>query len=274
MAEGERNLRIIPFTVEDDHIATGEKWEEWLEELEREMRFFRIGEAEDKRDAMFIYGSAEIRRLEKSLQDRKEDDVYSKLKAKLNDYYAPKKNVHYARYLFLKMRPHDDESIVSYAARLLEKAINCDFHDYDERILEHIIQTTDNTVLVRKVLNKKWTLQQTLAELQALEDTSTRVKAMGQHSSNDVAKISKKRKERKKSSQYEKTGNLTCKYCDTTHPRKKEMCPAYGKFCGNCGKPNQFEAVCLSVRAQRKQMKGRKWRKSYRFKQGRKTGNK
>ena len=87
MAEGGRNLRINPFTVGDDHIATGEKWEEWLEELEREMRFFRISEPEDKKDAMLIYGGAEIRRLEKSLQDPKEGDIYSKLKGKLDNYY-------------------------------------------------------------------------------------------------------------------------------------------------------------------------------------------
>lgn len=172
MAEGGRNLRINPFTVEDDHIATGDKWEEWLEELEREMRFFRISEAEDKKDAMLIYGGAEIRRLEKSLQDSTEGDVYSKLKEKLTDYYAPKKNVHYARYLFLKMRPNVGESTVSYAARLREKAVNCEFHDLDERILEQIIQTTDNSDLVRKVLHKKWTLQQTLAEMQVLEGKS------------------------------------------------------------------------------------------------------
>ena len=41
MAEGGRNLRINLFTMDEDHIATGEKWDEWLEELEREMRFFR-----------------------------------------------------------------------------------------------------------------------------------------------------------------------------------------------------------------------------------------
>ena len=56
MAEGGRNLRINPFTVDEDHIATGEKWDEWLEELEREMIFFRISDAADKKDAMLIYG--------------------------------------------------------------------------------------------------------------------------------------------------------------------------------------------------------------------------
>ena len=39
------------------------------------MRFFRISEAADKKDAMLIYRGAEIRRLEKSLQDSEDGDV-------------------------------------------------------------------------------------------------------------------------------------------------------------------------------------------------------
>ena len=128
------------------------------------MRFFRIGDATDKKDAMLIYGGAEIRRLEKKYP--KEGDIYAQLKGESTDYFAPKKNKHYARYLFLKMRPHAGEGTVSCAARLREKSMNREFHDSDETILEHIIQTTDNTELVRKVLHKKWTLQETLAEMQ------------------------------------------------------------------------------------------------------------
>ena len=223
MAEGGRNLKISPFIVDgEDYIATGEKWDEWLEELEREMRFFRISEATDMKDAMLIYGGTEIRRLEKSLSDPKEGDAYAKLKGKLTDCFSPKKNIHYARYLFLKMKPHTDEKTVSYAARLREKAKNCEFHDDDERILEHIIQTTENTELVRKVLHKKWTLQQTLAEMQVLEDTSVQVEAMGRHDTNNVSKIRRK-KEKNKSSNDERTSSskrnrTSCKYCGRTHP--------------------------------------------------------
>ena len=222
------------------------------------MRFFRISEPEDKKDAMLIYGGAEIRRLEKSLQDPIEGDIYSKLKGKLDNYYAPKKNAHYARYLFLKMKPHHEESTVAYAARLREKAVNCDFHDVNKRILEHIIQTTDNAELIRKVIHKKWTLQQTLEEMQILEDTSTQVKAMGQHDADSVAKINRKKKDRNKSSQREQMGNITCRYCDRTHPRKKELCPAYGKSCDICNKPNHFAVVCMSDRASNKQRKGKR----------------
>ena len=34
--------KVGEITVDGDHIATGEKWDEWLDELEREMKFFRI----------------------------------------------------------------------------------------------------------------------------------------------------------------------------------------------------------------------------------------
>ena len=254
--EGGRNLRIKPFTVDEDHIATGEKLDDWLEELEREMRFFRISDAADKKDAMLIYGGTEIRRLEKCLQDPEEGDVYAKLQSKLNYYFATKKNIHFARYLFLKMKPHAGEGTVSYAARLREKSKSCDFHDDDERILEHNIQTTDNTDLVRKVLNRKWTLKETLVEMQVLEDTSEQVEAMGKREeSNNISKIGKRKKEKSKSlnETRPKETNKTCKYCGKTHPMQKELCPAYGKFCSKCGKPNHFSTVCMSSKETRRQ---------------------
>ena len=79
----------------------------------------RISDPEDKKDAMLIYGGVEVRRLDKSLQDPSEGDVYAKLKRKLTNYCAPKNNAHF---LFLKTRPEAGESTVSYAARLREKS--------------------------------------------------------------------------------------------------------------------------------------------------------
>ena len=109
------------------------------------------------------------------------------------------------------MKPHAGEGTVSYAAGLREKSKSCDFHDDDERILEHIIQTIDNTDLVRRVLNKKWTLKETLADMQVLEDTSEQVEVMGRQNSNSVSKIGKHKKEKSKSLIYarQKESNKT-----------------------------------------------------------------
>ena len=33
---------------------------------------------------------------------------------------------------------------------------------------------------------------------------------------------------------------IKCKYCGTMHQRKKELCPAFGSRCRNCGRENHF----------------------------------
>ncbi|CAC5368591.1 unnamed protein product [Mytilus coruscus] len=127
--------RQVPVVkIEEDHLTTGSQWEEWLEGIEREFRYFRITDPEDKKDAMIIYGGKDISRLEKSTPDPvdRRMDVYEKLKKKLNDYFAPKKNKHYANYLFLKVRPVNGESTVAYAARLRERAADCEFENQDD----------------------------------------------------------------------------------------------------------------------------------------------
>ena len=230
---------------------------------------FRISDATDKKDAMLIYGGAELRRLEKSLKDPEEGDIYAKLKEKLTDYFTPKKNKHFARYLFLKMRPHAGEGTVSYAARLREKSMNCEFHDSDERIMEHIIQTTDNTKLVRKVLHKKWTLQETLAEMQILEDTSEQVEAIGRQDSNSVSKVGKRKKEKRRSSNDAKATdtNRTCKYCGKSTRCKRSCVLHMENSVANAGNQTTFlqfayhlerhaEGAVNNLRTQRKTSKG------------------
>lgn len=141
---------------------TGKAWQDWLDGIEREFRYFRITNPMDKKDAMIIYGGQEIARLEKSLSDPVDGiDVYQKLRQKLNDYYIPKRNKHYSRYMFLKKRPEIGETTVTYATRLREKAHECDFGtNSDERILKHLIQTIENKTLIQKRISKAWTLQE------------------------------------------------------------------------------------------------------------------
>ena len=79
----------------------------------------------------------------------------------------------YVRYIFLKTIPEAGEATVTYATRLREKAIECEFGDtQDERILEHLIQTIENQHLIQKCISKSWTLQQFLTEAGQIEDIS------------------------------------------------------------------------------------------------------
>ena len=94
----------------------------------------------NKKDAMIIFGGRDLARLEKSLPNPTDPGLneYDRLRKKLNDYYTPKRNKHYARYQFLNMWTTASETTASYAARLREKANECDFEEtLEDRILEH-----------------------------------------------------------------------------------------------------------------------------------------
>ena len=50
-----RNLRALPFMPPEDQLSIGNAWEEWLDEIEREIRYSKITNAHDKTDAIIIY---------------------------------------------------------------------------------------------------------------------------------------------------------------------------------------------------------------------------
>ena len=255
IATESRNLRALPFQPTEDQLTTGKAWEEWLDDIEREFRYFRIGNPADRKDAMIIYGGKEIARLEKSLPDPVDaSNGYEKLRKKLNDYFLPKQNKHYARYVFLKMRPLAGEATISYAARLRENAYACEFKDtFDDRILEHLIQTIENQHLIQKCIAKSWDLSHFLLEAAQTEDISLQVHNMkdtldGRH----IARVRIPKKQRayqNHCSSDEEDEAMVCRYCgyDKKH-RMIEDCPAYGQRCHKCQKLNHFASVCKSQR--------------------------
>ena len=104
-----RNLLIQPFKP-TDRLSVGRTWGEWLEEIEREFRYYRINTHNEKKDALLIFGGRELRRLDKYLPDLADNlDEYQKIRKKLNDYHLPRRNIYFERYLFLKMRPTPGE---------------------------------------------------------------------------------------------------------------------------------------------------------------------
>ena len=67
-----RNLLIQPFKP-TNRLSVGRAWREWLEKIEREFRYYRINNPNDKKDALLIFGGRELRRLDKYLPDLADD---------------------------------------------------------------------------------------------------------------------------------------------------------------------------------------------------------
>ena len=257
MAENSHTLRISSFHVDEDNIANAERWDEWIDEVELNFRVSKITEPSQKKDILLLYGGKEVRKLDKSLASTiSTEDEYLLLKTKLTDYFSPKKNKFYNRYVFLNLRPHHRESTASYVARLREKTTGCDFHNDDERILEQLMITSVSQELIRKVIYKKLDLQKTLEAMQLIEDTTLQVQAMSKP--DNIAKVKRKSKPSKEQMIYDYRRYERCKYCDRHHPKQKEQCPAWGKTCNKCGKQNHFANVCTAVNQNRQQSRGQR----------------
>ena len=165
----------------------------------------------------------------------------------------PKRNKHYARYMFLKMRPEIGETTVAYATRLREKAHDCDFgSNCDDRILEHLIQTIENKILIQKCISKSWALQEFLTEAGQIEDISLQMRDMKMGPENrDIAKVAESR--RRTTRAHRDPGHNSkisreqlCSNCGYEVHLEGKSCPAFGKRCNICSKYNHFAAVCRS----------------------------
>ena len=63
------------------------------------------------------------------------------------------------------MRQEHEESISKYAMRLREQTEACDFeNNREERILEHVIQTIDDSEMITRAIQKQWNLNKFLEE--------------------------------------------------------------------------------------------------------------
>ena len=179
-------------------------------------------------------------------------NLYEKLITKLNNYFIPKRNKHFCRYMFLKMRPQVEETTVAYATRLREKAHGCDLKtSEDERILEHLIQTIESQSLIQKCISKSWTLQEFLIEAGQMEALSEQVHDMKADPwSKKIANVAERsRNWRSRNSDTYERGHTTepCIYCGLSgaHPRGRN-CPAYGGGvqCETCKRFDHFSSVC------------------------------
>ena len=112
---------------------------------------------------------------------------------KMNCYFVPKINKHYARHMFLKMKPRHGESKISHWTRLREQVYDCNFNERcEDRISEHFIQTVGNPKLIQKCIRKELTLFEFLVEAQKAEEISEKTPFMGYWQAKDTLKLNRK----------------------------------------------------------------------------------
>ena len=70
-----QDLNIPCFKSDTDPDETAIRWEKWLKNFARKLRFFRVTSTQDKVDALYIYAGDEVESLIDTIPDARDQDI-------------------------------------------------------------------------------------------------------------------------------------------------------------------------------------------------------
>jgi hypothetical protein len=181
--------------------------------------------------------------------------------------FTPKRNVLYDRYLFFKAEQLGNELIDDYISRLRHLIEPCRFGDLqDEMLRDRIVMGTSDKYTRARLFRKKAEeidLKTVIEALQISETTEKQLKVVTggdqptvnyMKKNNPQWKKKQYMKKKEEKSQYERkkkesshpSGKMMkdCRSCGGNHKKVKQMCPAFGQKCLQCGKFNHYKSMC------------------------------
>ena len=175
---------------------------------------------------------------------------------------APTKSLMFKRYEFHKCIQAEGESFAEYLSKLKKLLSHCGYKScasvevLEKELLRDQISFGINSLSVREKIfdtdgmqKKKLSVEDVVLLCQVRESTSSNMNEMKDLQKNSVNKISENQVKKYKQTERK------CKFCGTTHPWKKELCPAYGKKCFKCEGLNHSSKVCFKNKSEKSKVK-------------------
>ena len=236
-----------PFDCTSEPSSIGERWKKWKD------RFLNFLVAMDIKDDTRKRATSDIFA---TLPETGEAKDFKIALGKLDEHFNPQKNISFAVYLFRQCQQQTHESLDQFCTRLREKASHCNFADKDAEIKQQIIQGCKSSKLRRRAQREpQLTLQKLLTDGRCLEMSELHATTMeGQQQSQQKGESSinihqvTPPNQSPISSRQTPRNQAQCFNCGGSfpHPNGRSSCPAWGKSCRNCGKPNHFSRFCRS----------------------------
>ena len=173
----------------------------------------------------------------------------------LEAYFIGETNEIYEAYVFNQKVQEVGESFDSFLTTLRSLAKTCNFGSMLDRMIRDrvVVGIRDNATRKKLLAENKLTLNKCIDICRASETTSKQLKEMTQ--TEEVSAVttgnpkSKNFASKKFANQNKSLPLIRCKFCHKTHPRKKELCPAWQRECSQCGGMNHFPVACSSLKA-------------------------
>nr|XP_054769525.1 uncharacterized protein LOC129277362 [Lytechinus pictus] len=234
------------------------EWEQWKEQFSLYVSLAMEGQAEEKKLQMLKYLiGARGREIYKTVKPAVEN-LENALDA-LGKHCKPPNNETVDRYQFFTRHQEKGEGFDTYLTELRLLARRCNFGQLESSLLRDriICGISDGDMRQRLLREPGLTYERCILACRALEFSRQNAGILDGPDEERVHSVRpKEAKYSRPKSSKEKTKSkptkmvIRCKFCGKQHEQVKEKCPAYGKECGKCGKPNHFKAVCKSKQAE------------------------
>ncbi|XP_060552185.1 uncharacterized protein LOC132713564 [Ruditapes philippinarum] len=244
------------FDIEADKSSAAHRWNKWVGRLENLLVGLNITNDGRKRALLLHYAGERVY----DIYDAEKGDTgtnYDETKKVITDYFAPKVNKQMEIYKFRACKQSESQSLDEYVTELRMLAKNCEFADTEEEILQQIIQNCKSSRLRRRALRDNCkTLTDIISLGRSLEISDEQAAAMESPKPADINKVKTSqdvpyrgrrcaRRPTRGGQQFRprNTETTKCRNCGGRYPHNGQ-CPARGKTCNFCKKPNHFMTVC------------------------------
>ena len=168
-------------------------------------------------------------------------DINSTIK-KLSDYFEPKLNTTYERYVFNSCDQEIGERFDAYLNKLRKLIKTCRYSTLEDELLrDRIVMGTNNKEIRTRLLSEPdLTLDRTIDICRSTEQRDRQVDVIGSRKTTETVHYTQKAEKRKLRREHIKD----CKFCGLSHDKGK--CQAYGLTCAICLKRNHVARMCQS----------------------------
>ena len=263
------DVKPLPtFDPLSDSSSLSQRWKLWKRRFETYLVAINVTDNTQKRALLLYQVGQETKELFETFTDTGTD--YKTAMDKLDAYFNPKKNVDFEVFQFRQAKQQEDETIDQFITRLRKLAVTCEFTEFDKELKSAVIQHCTSKPLRRYALREEGlTLDKLMSKARALEASEQQAKGMEETSdkntkinyvsqryqkSNLTRQDQRKQhpaQQRRQQPPQRKHGlphkqSTQCRQCGYTWPHTRGPCPAIGKTCTTCGKPNHFAQMCLT----------------------------
>ncbi|XP_050516715.1 uncharacterized protein LOC126891582 [Diabrotica virgifera virgifera] len=171
---------------------------------------------------------------------------------KFEDYCSPTANLKFERFKFNSVMQAEAQTFDYFLTELRKAVKTTSYQDQDEMVRDRIVMSIWDKNTQEKLLREpKLTLTKAIEFCRAVEVSKSQSKALQSELGVNVLRS------KPSSSSTPNLNQSSCHRCGYKH-KKNAICPAIGKSCAKCQKPNHFASVCKHD--EKKKEKNRSWK--------------